>query len=55
MAKFSDLFGRKAGEAGPAGRVAGSSGNGNGHGGHISVENLSDMGSRMGEQNEVPA
>jgi len=52
MAKFSDLFGRKAGEAGPAGRAAGSSGNGNGHGGHISVENLSDMGSRMGEQNE---
>jgi crescentin len=55
MAKLSDLFGRKAGETGPqpAARVGGSQGNGNGHGQPISVENFSDLGSRMGEQNEA--
>ncbi len=45
MAKLSDLFGRK-GEPG-----GGSRGNGNGE--HRAVENFSDMGSRMGEDNEV--
>jgi crescentin len=60
MAKFSDIFGRKTGETGadrPAARVSGTPGNGNGnghgHGGHISVEHVSDLGSRMGEQNEA--
>ena len=50
MAKLSDLFGRK----GPAGRrqIDGPAGNGNG-GDHISIENFSDVGSRMGEENEV--
>ena len=53
MAKFSDLFGRKAGETGP-GRAGGSSGNGNGNGHqHISVESFSDTGSRLGEANEA--
>jgi chromosome segregation ATPase len=42
MAKLSDLFGRR-GEPGGAGR---SNGNGNG-------EHFSDVGSRMGEENEV--
>jgi crescentin len=53
MAKLSDLFGRKGGTAG-ADKFMGRSQNGNGNGGdHISVENLSDVGSRMGEENEV--
>ena len=53
MAKLSDLFGRKGGMAG-ADKFTGRSQNGNGNGGdHISVENLSDVGSRMGEENEV--
>src|SRR5476649_316632 len=49
MAKFSDLFGRK-GEA-PSRLTPRSSGNGNGN--HINVEHFSDVGSRMGEENEV--
>jgi crescentin len=52
MAKLSDLFGRK----GPAdadklpGRLGGRNGNG---GDPITIESLSDVGSRMGEENEV--
>ena len=57
MAKFSELFGRKADETEPrpAARASGSpsNGNGNGHGQPINVENVSDLGSRMGEQNEA--
>lgn len=56
MAKFSDLFGRKAGEGGGErypGRLGGARGNGNGDGDHINVENFSDVGSRMGEANEL--
>ena len=54
MAKFSDLFGRKGGDAdnGPS-RVANKMGNGNGNGGPIHVESFSDVGSRMGEENEA--
>ncbi len=52
MAKFSEIFGRKAAETDPA-RPLVRGGNGNGHGEHISVESMSDMGSRMGEQNEA--
>jgi len=53
MAKLSDLFGRKSGAAG-VDKFVGRSQNGNGNGGdHISIENLSDVGSRMGEENEV--
>jgi crescentin len=48
MAKLSDLFGRK-GLAGPD-KLSGRNGNG---GDPISIENLSDVGSRMGEENEV--
>src|SRR4029079_8856754 len=48
MAKLSDLFGRK-GLAGPD-KLTGRNGNG---GDPISIENLSDVGSRMGEENEV--
>jgi hypothetical protein len=48
MAKLSDLFGRK-GE--PGALVPRPRARGNG-GGHISIENLSDIGSRMGEENE---
>ncbi|HMF26006.1 MAG TPA: hypothetical protein VKG24_28315 [Pseudolabrys sp.] len=53
MAKLSDLFGRKSITAGAdklSGRLVGRNGNG---GDPISVENLSDVGSRMGEENEV--
>ena len=46
MAKLSDLFGRK-GLAGPD-KLSGRNG-----GDPISIENLSDVGSRMGEENEV--
>ncbi len=57
MAKFSDLFGRKAGETRPRPvvRPGGmpSNGNGNGHSQPINVETVSDLGSRMGEQNEA--
>jgi crescentin len=49
MAKLSDLFGRKGIAADPD-KLTGRNGNG---GNHISVENLSDVGSRMGEENEV--
>src|SRR3989304_6075332 len=55
MGKLSDLFGRKGGEAGAdkyAPRLGTKSGNGNG-GQHINVESFSDVGSRMGEENEV--
>src|SRR5262245_28789225 len=52
MAKLSDLFGRKA-LAGPD-KLTGRPGGRNGNGGDpISIENLSDVGSRMGEENEV--
>ena len=47
MAKFTELFGRKGGETG-AGR-----GNGNGNGEHRAIETFSDIGSRMGEENEA--
>jgi len=54
MAKFSEIFGRKGGESAAARPVASATpGNGNGHGQPISVESLSDVGSRMGEQNEA--
>src|SRR6476646_317905 len=53
MAKLSDLFGRKGGAAG-VDKLLARAANGNGNGSnHISVENLSDVGSRMGEENEV--
>jgi crescentin len=53
MAKLSDLFGRKGGTA-EVDKLLARAANGNGNGGnHISVENLSDVGSRMGEENEV--
>ena len=54
MAKLSDLFGRKGGDADkyPA-RLGPKRGNGNGDGEHINVEHFSDVGSRMGEENEV--
>ena len=54
MAKFSDLFGRKAGETGSSrpGARGGGNGNGNGHGEPISVESFSNVGTRMGEANE---
>jgi hypothetical protein len=45
MAKFTELFGRKGGETG--------SGNGNGNGEHSTIETFSDVGSRMGEENEA--
>jgi hypothetical protein len=53
MAKLSDLFGRKGGAA-EVDKLLARAANGNGNGGnHISVENLSDVGSRMGDGNEV--
>ena len=53
MAKLSDLFGRKGGAA-EVDKLLARAANGNGNGSnHISVENLSDVGSRMGEENEV--
>ena len=53
MAKLSDLFGRKLSTAGPD-TFTGRSRNGNGNGSdHISIESLSDVGSRIGEENEV--
>ncbi|MSO68463.1 MAG: hypothetical protein EXQ82_11885 [Pseudolabrys sp.] len=52
MAKFSDLFGRKGGDAEKyPSRLGVTRGNGNGD--HINIENFSDVGSRMGEENEV--
>lgn len=51
MAKLSDLFGRK-GSLAVADKLTWLSRNGNG-GNHISIENTSDVGSRMGEENEV--
>ena len=52
MAKLSDIFGRK-GTAGPD-KLTGRSRNGNGNGSdHISIESPSDVGSRIGEENEV--
>ena len=48
MAKLSDLFVRKPGEAGPD--TAGRNG---GNGAPSAIETLSDVGSRMGEENEV--
>ena len=52
MAKLSDLFGRKGGDEIPS-RSGVRRGNGNGNGDHINVEHFSDVGSRMGEENEV--
>jgi crescentin len=53
MAKLSDLFGRKVSTAGPD-NFTGRPRNGNGNGSdHISIESLSDVGSRIGEENEV--
>lgn len=51
MAKLSDLFGRKVGTAEPD-AFTGRPRNGNGNG-HIAIENPSDVGSRIGEENEV--
>ena len=45
MAKLSDLFVRKPGEAGPDAR--------GGSAAPSAIETLSDVGSRMGEENEV--
>src|ERR1700692_1289381 len=55
MAKLSDLFGRKSGEPDKFPSLAAPTRNGNGNGGaeHIHVEHFSDVGSRMGEENEV--
>ena len=53
MAKLSDLFGRKGGERQVSVAFGRRHGNGNGDGDHINVENFSDVGSRMGEENEV--
>jgi len=53
MSKLSDLFGRKSGEAGSdkhSGRANGKRTNGDGE--HFALENVSDVGSRMGEENE---
>jgi chromosome segregation ATPase len=52
MAKLSDLFGRKSGEADKFPSRLGDK-RGNGDGDHINIENFSDIGSRMGEENEV--
>ena len=49
MAKLSDLFGRK-GIPAVADRLTGRNGDG---GNQISIESLSDVGSRIGEENEV--
>ena len=51
MAKLSDIFGRKGIPAG-ADKLTGRPRNGNGND-HISIESPSDVGSRMGEENEV--
>ena len=54
MAKLSNLFGRRGGETvtdRPAPRLGPGRGNGNGE--HRTIESLSDLGSRMGEENEV--
>jgi crescentin len=51
MAKLSDIFGRKGIPAG-ADKLTGRPRNGNGND-HISLESPSDVGSRMGEENEV--
>jgi len=47
MTKISDLFGRKGGESGAR------SGRGNGNGEPHGIENFSDVGSRIGEENEI--
>jgi predicted nucleic acid-binding Zn-ribbon protein len=55
MAKLSDLFGRKIGEP-EADKFSPPARPGNGHHGRgepINVENFSDIGSRMGEENEA--
>jgi crescentin len=46
MAKLTDLFGRKGNEAGALGR-------GNGNGEHRAIEGFADIGSALGEENEV--
>jgi len=54
MAKLSNLFGRRGGETvtdRPAPRLGPGRGNGNGE--HRTIESLSDLGSRMGGENEV--
>lgn len=53
MAKLSDIFGRRS-IAANADKISPRNGNGNGNGSnHIAIESLSDVGSRMGEENEV--
>ena len=52
MAKLSDLFGRTSGKADKFPSRLGIK-RGNGDGDHINIENFSDVGSRMGEENEV--
>jgi hypothetical protein len=53
MAKLSDLFGRKPGEPGADDEFTTRPGNGNGGGRHITIESYSDVGSRIGEENEA--
>lgn len=50
MAKLSDIFGRRGSEPDAPHRQA--SGNGNA-GRYVSSENFSDVGARMGEENEA--
>jgi crescentin len=53
MAKLSDIFSRKSASASVE-RLTSRSRNGNGGGGdHISFDSPSDIGSRMGEENEI--
>jgi crescentin len=53
MAKLSDIFSRKSASASVE-KLTPRSRNGNGSGGdHISFDSPSDIGSRMGEENEI--
>lgn len=51
MSKLSDLFGRKGGESG-SDKPAGTAKRGTGEADHQGIESFSDLGSRMGEENE---
>ncbi len=54
MARLSELFGRKGGEASAdATRPLAAFTNANGNGGHVEAECLADVGVRLGEENEV--
>ncbi len=53
MARLTDLFGRKGGELFGTDRSSPRTGSGNSGGRSMSLENFSDIGSRMGEENEV--